>query len=235
MILPLLSAHELPHLRGAAPSFLQQRTVPLRLSADGGVVVRDLSDKDVWQVASLLRTTFASESNALSGVAIVAEHIVGLRERRKSNIILVAVAEETGEVQGTVECFTSAFLASQLGEGYPDRVRLRLRPYLASLAVRADARRCGVASSLVRGVEERVTRGPLPHVLTLEVEEGDEPAIALYRKLGYDYVRREDGRRLVGDILFGRSVQVTRLRFEKDLRGAAASGEAQGQEVGEER
>ena len=61
------------------------------------------------------------------------------------------------------------------------------------------------------------------------------PAIALYRKLGYDYVRREDGRRLVGDILFGRSVQVTRLRFEKDLRGAAASGEAQGQEVGEER
>ena len=80
-----------------------------------------------------------------------------------------------------------------------------------------------------------MTRGPLPHVLTLEVEEGDEPAIALYRKLGYDYVRREDGRRLVGDILFGRSVQVTRLRFEKDLRGAAASGGAQGQEVGEER
>jgi len=109
-------------------------------------------------------------------------------------------------------------------------VRQLLRPYLASLAVRSNARRRGVASSLVRGVEERVSRGPPPHVLTLEVEEGDAPAIALYRKLGYDFVRREEGRRLVGDIFFGKSVQVSRLRFEKTLVGRM--GLRPGDEVG---
>ena len=195
-------------------------------------------------MASLLRNTFAAESNPASGLAIIAEHILGIRKRRSTNLILVAAAEETGELVGSVECFTSSFLASQLGNDYPDRIRLRMRPYLASLAVRSDARRCGVASSLVRAVEDRVLRGPPPHILTLEVgtrrldispvpppisplylryisatqvEEGDEPAIALYHKLGYTFVRREEGRRLVGDILFGKSVKVSRLRYEKTL------------------
>ena len=195
-------------------------------------------------MASLLRNTFAAESNPASGIAIIAEHILGIRKRRSTNLILVAAAEETGELVGSVECFTSSFLASQLGNDYPDRIRLRMRPYLASLAVRSDARRCGVASSLVRAVEDRVLRGPPPHILTLEVcmrrldisavpppisplylryisatqvEEGDEPAIALYHKLGYTFVRREEGRRLVGDMLFGKSVKVSRLRYEKTL------------------
>ena len=211
MIIPYLPCTpRLPHRAAGAP-------VVALLPSDN-VIVRELRDEDVWPMASLLRTTFAAESNPASGIAIVAEHILGIRKRRSTNLILVATAEETGEVVGSVECFTSTFLSSQLGNDYPDRIRLLLRPYLASLAVRADARRCGVASSLVCAVEDRVVSGPPPHILTLEVEDGDEPAIALYRKLGYTFVRREEGRRLDGDMLFGKSVKVNRLRYEKDLR-----------------
>ena len=190
-------------------------TGPLVAHSDN-IIVRELRNEDLWPVASLLRATFAAESNPASGIAIVAEHLMGLSKRRSANLILVAVAAD-GEVVGSVECFTSTFLASQLGDEYPDRIRLLMRPYLASLAVRADTRRCGVASSLVCAVEDRVMVGPPPHILTLEVEEGDEPAIALYRKLGYSFIRREEGRRLEGDILFGRSIQVSRLRYEKKL------------------
>ena len=57
----------------------------------------------------------------------------------------------------------------------------------------------------------------LRYISATQVEEGDEPAIALYHKLGYTFVRREEGRRLVGDILFGKSVKVSRLRYEKTL------------------
>jgi ribosomal protein S18 acetylase RimI-like enzyme len=211
MIIPYLPCTpRLPHRAAGAP-------VVALLPSDN-VIVRELRGEDVWPMASLLRTTFAAESNPASGIAIVAEHILGIRKRRSTNLILVATAEETGEVVGSVECFTSTFLSSQLGNDYPDRIRLLLRPYLASLAVRADARRCGVASSLVCAVEDRVVSGPPPHILTLEVEDGDEPAIALYRKLGYTFVRREEGRRLDGDMLFGKSVKVNRLRYEKDLR-----------------
>ena len=198
------------------PRFPQRAGVLLLALPSDTVIVRELRDEDLWPVALLLRTTFAAASNPASGMAIVAEHILGLRKRRSTNLVLVA-ADTEGEVVGSVECFTSTFLGSQLGDHYPERVRLLLRPYLASLAVRADARRCGVATSLVGGVEERIRLGPPPHILTLEVEEGDEPAIALYRKLGYSFVRREEGRRLNGDILFGKSVQVRRLRYEKDL------------------
>jgi len=57
----------------------------------------------------------------------------------------------------------------------------------------------------------------LRYISATQVEEGDEPAIALYHKLGYTFVRREEGRRLVGDMLFGKSVKVSRLRYEKTL------------------
>ena len=159
----ILQSHlaRLPHRAAGAP-------VVALLPSDN-VIVRELRDEDVWPMASLLRNTFAAESNPASGIAIIAEHILGIRKRRSTNLILVAAAEETGELVGSVECFTSSFLASQLGNDYPDRIRLRMRPYLASLAVRSDARRCGVASSLVRAVEDRVLRGPPPHILTLEV------------------------------------------------------------------
>ena len=155
-----------------------------------GFVVRPLAQDDILPVARLLRDAFAPKSNPVSGLAIVAEHVLGLRERRATNVLLVAAEATTGEVIGSVECFTPTFLASQLGDGYPDRVRLLLKPYLASLAVKPTARRRGVASALVVAVEESVERGAPPHVLTLEVEENDKPAIALYTKLGYTWSDR---------------------------------------------
>ena len=173
------------------------------------------------------------ESNALSGAAIFAEHVMALRERRDANIQLVATDEADASVVGFVEVYTPAFLASSLGDAYPERVREKLKPYVASLAVRPDARRRGVATKLMRAAEKRIARGPPPHVLSLEVEEGDAPAESLYRQLGYQLVGRDDnGRRLVGDVFFGRSVRVSKLAFEKQVIAAATAAVAGPEEEG---
>jgi len=93
-----------------------------------------------------------------------------------------------------------------------------LKPYVASLCVRPDARRQGIARQLMRAAEERIAAGPPPYALTLEVEEGDEAATALYRSLGYMQTGRDaEGKKLVGDVFFGRSERVTKLQFEKKL------------------
>jgi len=181
------------------------RIHPTTLSLATDLEVRDLADSDLVSVGQLLRSSFAPASNPVSGVAIVAEHVLALRKRRATNHELVATTAG-GDVVGFVECFTPAFLASEAGSDYPDRVRSKLKPYVASLCVAPAARRKGVGMALMRAVESRVQRGPPPHVLSLEVEEGDVPAVELYsRALGYALVGRDDdGRRLVGDVFFGR-------------------------------
>lgn len=174
------------------------------MSVVSGLEVRDLGDGDLVPVGRLLRLAFAPDSNPVSGMAIVAEHVLALRERRAANHELVATSAD-GDVVGFVECFTPAFLASEAGSDYPDRVRSKLKPYVASLCVAPAARRQGVGSALMRAVESRVQCGPPPHVLSLEVEEGDTAAAELYSRLGYALVGRDDdGRRLVGDAFFGR-------------------------------
>jgi ribosomal protein S18 acetylase RimI-like enzyme len=69
----------------------------------------------------------------------------------------------------------------------------------------------------MRAVERRAaTLGST--CVNLEVEEANKPALDLYSKLGYKEVGRDEkGRKLVGDILFGRSERVTKLSLEKRL------------------
>lgn len=180
-------------------SSLRVKHPTLSLASD--LEVRGLADSDLVSVGQLLRSSFAPDSNPVSGAAIVAEHVLALRKRRADNYALVATGAG-GDVVGFVECFTPAFLASEAGSDYPDRVRA---PYVASLCVAPSARRQGVGMALMRAVESRVQSGPLPHVVSLEVEEGDAAAVQLYGRLGYALVGRDnEGRRLVGDVFFGR-------------------------------
>lgn len=196
---------------------------PLRHAAPRlSCTVSDLEGaENLFAAARLLRASFAPESNPVSAAAIVAEHMLSLRERRDANIQLIARDDDSGNLVGFVEVFTTDFLTSELGEEYPARVRKLLKPYVASLAVQQDYRRRGVASLLMRTAEARVAAGPLPHTLSLEVEEGSA-ALALYTRLGYAVVGRDDnGRRLDGDLFFGRSVPVTKLALEKRVEAAA--------------
>ena len=108
-----------------------------------------------------------------------------------------------------------------MGTGYPERVRKSLKPYVASLAVDASVRAQGLGAALMRGAEERAQGAAAGAVsLTLEVEDTNAAALALYSKLGYQVTRRdENGRKLVGDVFFGKSERVTKLWLEKELRG----------------
>ena len=179
------------------------------------VRIRDFTLDDVYGVSSLLRRTFNAAANPVSGLLIEAEHALGLRERLADNILLTACADD-GPV-GFVEVYTPTFLAKAAGEQYPERVRSMLKAYVASLAVDQSSRSQGVGRALMLSAERRAAGMGWP-CITLEVEEDNERAVDLYTKLGYTMVRRDvEGRRLVGDVFFGRSVAVTKLAFEKQL------------------
>lgn len=190
------------------------------------VSIRDVSTQDVMPVAKLLRSTFAADANSVSGLLIVAENALGLRERMRDNVMLVATPElpldgvdreGSSNLVGFVELLTPAWLASDQALAYPDRVREQQQPYIFSLAVEESSRSRGVATALMRAAEARAAEQG-HSILTLEVEETNAAALALYARLGYELVDRDEGgRMLVGDIFFGQSKRVVKLSFQKRL------------------
>ena len=203
----------------------------LALTPQQPLRIRDLARHDILPVAKLLQSSFACKSNPLSAALIIAENAFGLRERMSDNVLLVAVrpiydvrgacGNQTQiyneQLVGFVELLTPEWLASDAALGYPDRVRDLKQPFIFSLAIDVDARKTGVGSALMRAVERRAAVSGATCV-NLEVEEANKPALDLYRKLGYHEVGRDErGRKLVGDILFGRSERVTKLSLEKRL------------------
>lgn len=176
--------------------------------------VRSLQRGDVFAASRLLQVSFNGAANPLSRLLIVAENVAGLRERCDANIMLVATengASNHGLI-GFVEVYTPEFLASAAGKDYPERVKDMLQPYVASLAVAAAARRRGVGEALMRAVELRCAGKQL----SLEVEEDNRAAVMLYERLGYSCIGRDtQARRLDGDLLFGKSVGVTKLKYIK--------------------
>ena len=203
------------------------------------LTIRTLSSADVLPAANLLQRSFAPPEghNPIRRSLIVAEHVLSLRERASEtgrNILLVGCDQEA--VIGFVEIFCPDGPGSST---LPERLRKdsNLGPYVASLAVDTAHRRQGVGAALMRECEARLLSLPLPLppapgdsvnasrtktsrcVITLEVEEENTAALALYRSLGYDVVARDpNARTLKGDIFFGTSEVVTKLRLEKALR-----------------
>ena len=96
-------------------------------------------------------------------------------------------------------------------------MRQTLKPYVASLAVASSVRAQGVGGALMRAAEQRA-REAAQRIVSLEVEDTNVAALALYAKLGYQIKSRDDkARKLVGDIFFGRSERITKLWLEKEL------------------
>ena len=195
----------------------------LLITGAHAVHVRDLKTRDVMPVARLLRRSFSGDANPVSAAIIAAENAMSIQERMKDNILLVA-CEAKGVPVGFVEMLVPEWLASEAALAYPERIRNAMRPSIFSLAVDPTWRARGVATALMHSIEQRALTLGHSH-LTLEVEESNEAALALYNKLGFRFVRSDEGRKLVGDLVFGRSVAVTKLSFEKELLAGANRGQ----------
>lgn len=63
---------------------------------------------------------------------------------------------------------------------------------IMNVAVRADHRRMGIAAALLERLREDLHKFQV-HSLTLEVRASNDPAIALYERLGYVQVGRRPG------------------------------------------
>ena len=71
--------------------------------------------------------------------------------------------------------------------GYVGMMTVLDEGYVSNVAVRPESRRQGIADQLISDLLERASLRELSFV-TLEVREHNEPAIALYRKHGFEPV-----------------------------------------------
>lgn len=199
-------------------------TTTIRLAlALAAVSVRDLTRRDVLSVATLLRDCFAPPAgyNAVEGGLLVAETSLSLSERigpSSSSVMLVA-AEEAAAAErsrgGGIVGFVKLDLGVRAVKGWD--AALPLSTYVSSLAVAPPYRRRGVARALMQAAEERA-RGAGFSEISLQVEEENAAAAALYANSGYEVIGRDaDARKLVGDIIFGRSERVVKLALHKVL------------------
>jgi ribosomal protein S18 acetylase RimI-like enzyme len=185
--------------------------------------IRPLCKDDIWTASGLLVDVFSSrELNPWQQALMRLEHVAGLSQRCGQTAIFVATAggspgHPDGTMVGFVEVFTAQYLASMQPIGTPVHIVQRVKPYIASLAVQEGARGRGIGEALVQACEEAaVALGQ--RSVQIQVEAGNEVALRLYARLGYRVVSIDTrATKLVGDILFGRSVGITKLTLEKRL------------------
>jgi len=126
-----------------------------------------------------------------------------LRITRLTNATVEAVAAMEKEnfsepwsaeaISAEVDNPLGVFLVALLGEevvGYIGMHHVVDEGYIANLAVRDDLRRQGVATALLKSLDEYAEEQDMEFI-TLEVRETNSEAIALYEKNGY----RREGRR----------------------------------------
>lgn len=126
-----------------------------------------------------------------------------LRITRLTNATVEAVAAMEKEnfsepwsaeaISAEVDNPLGVFLVALLGEevvGYVGMHHVVDEGYIANLAVRDDLRRQGVATALLKSLDEYAEEQDMEFI-TLEVRETNSEAIALYEKNGY----RREGRR----------------------------------------
>lgn len=89
----------------------------------------------------------------------------------------------------------AVFFVARMGGravGYVGMHRVLDEGYIANVAVGAEQRRSGIAAALVRRLLRYAQRERLLFA-TLEVREGNAPAIALYAKMGFGEAGRRKG------------------------------------------
>jgi ribosomal protein S18 acetylase RimI-like enzyme len=165
--------------------------------------IKRAAPRDAGAIARIVRTAFRGPFSLRDGPLIATQalameaqlrmQIAARLERpgERKEAILVAADNGDGEVIGCadvrISCFEHATgthhavvppAALQEPEGFA------LRPYLSNLAVAPRARRRGLARALVQRCEDEALGWGFAD-LSLEVVATNEPALALYRELGY--------------------------------------------------
>jgi ribosomal-protein-alanine N-acetyltransferase len=97
------------------------------------------------------------------------------------------VAEESGEVVGYIMCRVEVGLSS-FGLG-----GLLKKGHVVSVAVLPEHRRRGVAEAIIKKAMENMQVAYKAKQCYLEVRVTNEPAVALYRKLGFEVTRTING------------------------------------------
>jgi len=97
--------------------------------------------------------------------------------RQTHGMLCLLAHDEDGGLFGSLECSTSEFANTRLATSNA--------LYVTEVAVAASARRSGVASALLRKVDDVATLSGI-HSVYLHVEAGNGAARRLYRKAGYE-------------------------------------------------
>lgn len=138
-------------------------------------------------VCLLNLATFPPESGGLRlpGSAL-ARTWWSMQQRHSQNSI--SVATSAGEVVGSVEVHTAAYLRSRAPELTPAQAA-QLQPELVSLAVREEMRGSGIGRRLVEAAIAEASAGAGPgECMLLRVEAANAVALRLYSSCGFAVV-----------------------------------------------
>ncbi|TMV52201.1 GNAT family N-acetyltransferase [Paenibacillus mesophilus] len=183
-------------------------------------MIRQAVIEDAEQVMPLVHDAIGSIANSLAGTDDEAEAMRILSEfyREPGNRLSyghVIVEERNGQVAGILIAYDGS-RADELDKPFLDRIRtetgrtdymIEKEPqpgeyYLDSIAVRESYRGQGIAKGLMAAFEAKAKEEGHKK-LSLIVEQENDRAYALYRKMGYE----EDGTLQVSGHLFRRMVK----------------------------
>ena len=111
-----------------------------------------------------------------------------LQRRLRLNHVLVATTHN-GEVVGSVEVQTPQYMQRRAQGVYTPEQLAKLKPYLASLAVREDVRGRGIGRELVEAAVEAVRSSSYTgKYMLLGVEDNNTAAVRLYEGCGFETI-----------------------------------------------
>jgi aminoglycoside 3-N-acetyltransferase I len=148
--------------------------VPLRISTvhdSSRFSIRQIAPDDVGLMEALL-TTFGEAFDEVETYGANRPDADYLRRLLGSDYFIALAALSDGEVVGGIAAY-------ELKKFERERSEI----YIYDLAVAAAHRREGIATALIQELT-KIAEGRGAHVIFVQADIGDEPAIALYTKLG---------------------------------------------------
>jgi aminoglycoside 3-N-acetyltransferase I len=133
--------------------------------------IRQLTPDDVALMEALL-TTFGKAFNEVDTYSGNRPNAAYLQRLLDSDYFIALAALKSGEVVGGIAAYELKKFEQQRSE-----------IYIYDLAVSATHRREGIATALINELK-KIAAARAAYVIFVQADIGDEPAIALYTKLG---------------------------------------------------
>ncbi len=174
--------------------------------------IRDFSDSDLSQVASLIARSFREDFNRIVKLPDdkMAEFIIDVGDVFPSPFPGYIVAENDGEIVGIMilrwpkqEAPKNKFrLSKALRYGLPATIKLIVMRYLfperpgketchvAELAVKENARKKGIGTALLK-YGKTVAKEKGLKKYTLHADAENKPALRLYQRTGFELVKKK--------------------------------------------